>query len=178
MPVEIAKRDYSLMGSETKLAEERGLAGAQWYAAPIPRKRMKELMQRRNGPAIRHTLLWFSLLIITGGLGYYTWGTWWCVPAFMAYGVLYGSVSDSRWHECGHGTAFKTPWMNDVVYQIASFHGAAAAHAMALEPHAPSHRYHHCGARSGNRRSPPSRPLGYRPEILQLEERADESSEK
>ena len=37
------------------------------------------------------------------------------------YGVLYGSASDSRWHECGHGTAFKTPWMNDLVYQVASF---------------------------------------------------------
>ena len=67
-------------------------------------------MQRRNGqPAIRHTLLWFALLAITGGLGYYTWGTWWCVPCFMVFGVLYGSASDSRWHECGHGTAFKTP---------------------------------------------------------------------
>jgi fatty acid desaturase len=43
------------------------------------------------------------------------------VPAFAVYGVLYGSSSDSRWHECGHGTAFKTRWMNDVVYQIASF---------------------------------------------------------
>ena len=28
---------------------------------------------------------------------------------------------DSRWHECGHGTAFRTKWKNDVVYQIASF---------------------------------------------------------
>src|SRR5690606_30266746 len=37
------------------------------------------------------------------------------------YGVLYGSVSDSRWHECGHGTAFRTRWMNDVVYHLASF---------------------------------------------------------
>ena len=35
--------------------------------------------------------------------------------------MLYGSASDSRWHECGHGTAFRTGWMNDVVYQIASF---------------------------------------------------------
>lgn len=117
----IARRDYSLVGSETKLAEERGLASAQWYAAPIPRKRLKALMQRRDGPAIRDTLLWFSLLAITGTAAYLTWGTWWCVPAFAAYGVLYGSVSDSRWHECGHGTAFKTPWLNDVVYQIASF---------------------------------------------------------
>jgi fatty acid desaturase len=43
------------------------------------------------------------------------------VPFFIAYGVLYGSATDSRWHECGHGTAFKTRWMNDVVYQIACF---------------------------------------------------------
>ncbi len=39
----------------------------------------------------------------------------------MAYGVLYGSSGDSRWHECGHGTAFKTQWKNDVVYHIACF---------------------------------------------------------
>jgi fatty acid desaturase len=43
------------------------------------------------------------------------------VPFFAIYGVLYGSASDSRWHECGHGTAFKTRWMNDAVYAIASF---------------------------------------------------------
>jgi fatty acid desaturase len=35
--------------------------------------------------------------------------------------VLYGSASDSRWHECGHGTAFKTRWMNTVVYNLACF---------------------------------------------------------
>jgi len=35
--------------------------------------------------------------------------------------VLYGSSGDSRWHECGHGTAFKTQWMNRAVYQIACF---------------------------------------------------------
>ena len=39
----------------------------------------------------------------------------------MGYGVLYASTSDSRWHESGHGTAFKTDWMNDALYEIASF---------------------------------------------------------
>ena len=43
------------------------------------------------------------------------------MPFFFVYGVLYGSACDSRWHECGHGTAFKTRWMNDVIYEIASF---------------------------------------------------------
>jgi fatty acid desaturase len=115
------KRDYSLIGTEGVRAEERGLVSANWYACTVPRKRMKELMQRRDGPAIRDTVIWLAALGITGWLGYLTWGTWWTVPAFAAYGVLYGSASDSRWHECGHGTAFKTPWMNDVIYQLASF---------------------------------------------------------
>jgi fatty acid desaturase len=35
--------------------------------------------------------------------------------------VLYGSATDSRWHETGHGTAFRTSWLNDVLYQVASF---------------------------------------------------------
>ncbi|MEO8410911.1 MAG: fatty acid desaturase, partial [Propionivibrio sp.] len=37
------------------------------------------------------------------------------------YGVLYASASDSRWHEASHGTAFKTDWMNNALYEIASF---------------------------------------------------------
>ncbi|HTB84976.1 MAG TPA: fatty acid desaturase family protein [Candidatus Sulfotelmatobacter sp.] len=121
MSATISKRDYSLVGKDSKYAEEQGLASAQWYACPISRKRLKELMQRKDGPAIRDTLVWFALLGIFGWLGWHFWGTWWCVPAFIVYGVLYCSCSDSRWHECGHRTPFKTTWMNDVVYEMASF---------------------------------------------------------
>lgn len=121
MSMDILHRDYSLAGPNSKLAEERGLASAEWYRPAIPRKKLKELMQRRDGPAIRDTSIWFALLALTGAAGFFTWGTWWCIPIFSAYGVLYGSASDSRWHECGHRTAFKTPWMNDAVYQIACF---------------------------------------------------------
>jgi fatty acid desaturase len=116
-----AGRDYSLVGRDGQFALEKGLAGADWYRSAIPRKRLKELMQRRDGPAIRDTLLWFAALGVTGGLACYFWGSWWAVPFFAAYGGLYGSASDSRWHECGHGTAFRTRWMNDAVYQLACF---------------------------------------------------------
>ena len=114
-------RDYSLTGRDTHYAEEHHLVSAQWYQAPIPRKRLKELMQRRNGPAIRDTAIWFTAFLITAGLATLLWPSWWSVPFLLAYGVLYGSSSDSRWHECSHGTAFKTPWMNGAVYQIACF---------------------------------------------------------
>jgi fatty acid desaturase len=60
-------------------------------------------------------------MIAFAGLGIAFWGTWWAVPSFLAYGVLYGSSSDSRWHESGHGTAFKTRWIDEGLYQLASF---------------------------------------------------------
>lgn len=122
-PVEatVLRRDYSLTGPEHAIAEERGLESAEWYRSPVPRARMKQLVQRRDGPAIRDTLIWFALLGASGSMAFFAWGTWWAVPAFAVYGVLYGSVSDSRWHEAGHGTAFRTPWMNTWLYHIGSF---------------------------------------------------------
>src|SRR5688572_8642915 len=117
----VIARDYGLLGRDSKKAEEMGLASAQWYQCPMPRKRLKELMQRRDAPAIRDSLIWFASFLMSGGLAIYFWPTWAAPPFFLIYGVLYGSSSDSRWHECGHGTAFRTRWMNDVIYQIASF---------------------------------------------------------
>jgi fatty acid desaturase len=39
-------KDYSLSGLEGQRKVEAGLASARWYACPVPRKIMKELMQR------------------------------------------------------------------------------------------------------------------------------------
>ena len=71
--------------------------------------------------ALRDTAVWFGLILTFGVLGIVTWGSWWAVPVFAVYGMLYGGSSDSRWHESGHGTAFKTRWMADTLYQVASF---------------------------------------------------------
>lgn len=115
------RRDYSLFGPDAQRAVESGLAAAEWYHTDVPRKQMKELMQRSDAPAIRDTIIWLGLMAIFAAGGIYFWGSWWAVPFFLAYGVLYGSATDSRWHECGHGTAFKTQWMNRAVYQLACF---------------------------------------------------------
>lgn len=117
----MAKRDYSLVGADSAAAIASGLAAAEWYHSEVPRKAMKELMQRSDGPALRDTAIWLGLMIAFAGLGIYFSGSWWCAPFLLAYGVLYGSATDSRWHECGHGTAFKTQWMNKAVYQLACF---------------------------------------------------------
>jgi fatty acid desaturase len=115
------KTDYSLIGPNAQRAAEQGLVAAEWYHPDVPRKRMKALMRRSDGPALRDTALWVTLLIAFGVGGGVVWGTWLTVPFFIVYGVLYGSATDSRWHESGHGTAFRTSWLNDVLYQVASF---------------------------------------------------------
>ena len=56
---------------------------------------------------MRDTIIWAVGQILFAAGGIYYWGTWWCVPFWAAYGVLYGSACDRRWHECGHGTAFR-----------------------------------------------------------------------
>jgi fatty acid desaturase len=117
----MTKRDYSLLGPDGQRAVDTGLAAAEWYHSEVPRKVVKELMQRSDGPAIRNTLLYYGLMIVLAGIGIALWPSWWGAPFWLAYGVLYGSGSDSRWHEGGHGTAFKTPWMNNLVYKVASF---------------------------------------------------------
>ncbi|MGD0198239.1 MAG: fatty acid desaturase family protein [Solirubrobacteraceae bacterium] len=115
------RHDYSLIGPCAQAAAQEGLVAAEWYHTDVPRKRMKELMRRRDWPAARDTLIWFGLLAGFAFGAYWFWDSWWCAPFFLCYGVLYGSASDSRWHETGHGTAFRTSWVNDAIYQVASF---------------------------------------------------------
>jgi len=112
---------YILNEANAARAIEQGLAEAEWYTSPVPKEQMRQLLQRRNGPALRDTLIWFALLLGFGYAGFVLWGTWWCIIPFMCYGVLYGSTSDSRWHETSHGTAFKTDWMNNALYELSSF---------------------------------------------------------
>ena len=62
-------KDYSLTGANAARAVELGLAEADWYQCPVPRAEMRKLLERRDGPAVRDTLIWFGLII---GFGVWT----------------------------------------------------------------------------------------------------------
>ncbi|MFM0398174.1 fatty acid desaturase family protein [Paraburkholderia aspalathi] len=115
--------EYRLVGGAGERAQAAGLVNAQWYKCSVPRPVMKQLMQRSDARAIRDTLIWYAAIIASGVLAGFAWHvhSLWAIPAFFLYGTLYCSPADSRWHEAGHGTAFKTRWMNNVLYQAASF---------------------------------------------------------
>jgi fatty acid desaturase len=115
---------YGMVGPQAERAVLAGLAGAEWFHSEVPRRRLKELMRRSDGPAIRDTAIWLGLMLVAATAGCVLWTQghpWLAVPLFLVHGVLYGSAGDSRWHEAGHGTAFKTRWMDTAVYELASF---------------------------------------------------------
>jgi fatty acid desaturase len=113
--------EYRLTAAATERARTADLVNAEWYKPAVARPVLKSLMQRSDAAAVRDTILWYVLIAGSGVLAYFALGTVWAVPAFLLYGTLYCGPADSRWHECGHGTAFKTRWMNDALYQVASF---------------------------------------------------------
>ena len=112
---------YGLASPASDFAVAAGLTEVDWFRTSISRSRLRELMRRSDYPAIRDTAIWLGVGLAAAAGGVYFWGTWWCVPFFLVYGVLYGSASDSRWHETGHGTAFRSRWMDRFVQQIACF---------------------------------------------------------
>ena len=65
---------YSLQGGATDFAVEHGLSAADWYRTDIPRKRMKDLMRRSDAPAIRDTIIWLGLILLSGAGIIVTWG--------------------------------------------------------------------------------------------------------
>ncbi len=84
VPATPGKLDYSLTGVNAAIAVERGLAEAEWYQCPVPRETMRSLLQRRDGPAIRDTMLWFALILGSGFATYALWGTWWAILPYIA----------------------------------------------------------------------------------------------
>ena len=50
-------RDCGLLGRSAKDAEKKGLAAAKWYHSYISREDMKDLLQQRDLPVIRDTLI-------------------------------------------------------------------------------------------------------------------------
>jgi Na+-transporting NADH:ubiquinone oxidoreductase subunit F len=113
--------DYSLIGVNARAAVEKGLAEADWYQCPVPRETMRALLTRRDWPGIWNTVLWFSLIFAAAYATVRLWRSWWALLPYLIYAALYASTSDSRWHESGHGTAFRTDALNILLYEIASF---------------------------------------------------------
>lgn len=87
----------------------------------VSRKVLKELRVRSNGPGLFNLAVHIIALLVTGFLVYLSSGNLWLqIPAMLVYGTVI-VLSFAPLHECSHGTAFKTRWMNHALgYLIAT----------------------------------------------------------
>ena len=94
-----------------------GFVGVRGVIAP---RRLRELSRRSDVRGLLQAGSHVGAIALTTAALAYTWGTWWGVPVFLLHGMLINMLYAGE-HECYHGTAFKTPWLNDWVARLFGF---------------------------------------------------------
>ena len=114
-------RNYDLVKTAQTGGPTHGLVTPKWYQSHVDRQVMKQILVRQDARPLRDILTYYLLMIGAAVAAVSLMPSWLSVPFWLIYGVLYTSGSDARWHECGHGTAFKTKRLNQIVYHLACF---------------------------------------------------------
>jgi fatty acid desaturase len=97
------------------------MAPHKWKRIKIDAALLRQLTQREDRRPMRDMSIWLGLMVFFACVTIYLWGSWWAVLSLYAYAVLYSTGSQSREHETGHGTAFKTKAYNQFFFELASF---------------------------------------------------------
>ncbi|HEY6483356.1 MAG TPA: fatty acid desaturase [Steroidobacteraceae bacterium] len=90
-----------------------------WFTPQIDAMQLARLRRRSNWPGLAYFGTWLILCLASGTAVVAAMGSYWIAAAIVAHGVLL-SCSYAASHECSHGTAFRTRWLNEIVLWIAS----------------------------------------------------------
>ena len=126
------------MASQTPVQTVR----SAWWEPRIDRAELKRLMKRSDAPGLYFLGVWLVLIVATGWAIHASYGSWWLVPAVLAYGAVLGFAYAPS-HECAHGTAFRTRWLNEAVLWFSSFvWGESPTHRRFAHSHHHTHTWH------------------------------------
>jgi len=136
----------SLLKEEPPLSEltesiRRG-AAVTWYRSPLTTAQVKDLHRKSNLQGAFQTLGYLGILLMTGTLAYHSssaWPWWMTIVLILIHGTV-GSFLINAVHELGHGTVFKTRWLNTFFCHLLAFPGWIN-HEMFQASHTRHHRY-------------------------------------
>ncbi|MEM7292906.1 MAG: fatty acid desaturase [Pseudomonadota bacterium] len=86
----------------------------------LDRKTLKSLSRRSDTPGLWFLAKWVLSLLASGYLVYLAMDTLWVWPAMFAYGSIISLPAYSMSHETAHGTAFRTRWLNEMMFWFTS----------------------------------------------------------
>lgn len=124
------------------MKSERTSQSVDWYRSPVPKDLLKELHQRSDALGLLQSLGYLGTLLLTGTLAFYSVGHW-SIPVTIALIFLHGtcfSFQINAVHELGHGTVFRTRFLNGLFVRIFAFLGWINFE-MFEASHARHHRY-------------------------------------
>ena len=122
--------------------EERKCPVIDWYRSPLPPGALKSLHERSDALGAVQTLGHLGLLAAAGGAAVHSflhWPWWVTVACVFVYGMA-ASFLINAVHELGHGTVFRTRWLNGFFVPVFAFLGWIN-HEMFQASHARHHRY-------------------------------------
>ncbi len=123
------------------LAEVRKTLRVEWYRSPIPGARLRELSRRSDRQAWLQAGGHLALFILTAALVYHLWSLqFWgaFLIALFCHGTVTSFFTGVAPHELGHGTVFRTKWLNKVFLYLFSLIGW-----WDIYDYGSSHTYHH-----------------------------------
>lgn len=123
------------------LAEVRKTLRVEWYRSPIEREKLRELSKRSDLQGWMQAGGHLALFAGTGTLAYFCWSReiWiGLAVALFAHGTVGTFFAGVPPHELGHGTVFRTKWLNKFFMYLFSL-------LSWWDPfdYATSHTYHH-----------------------------------
>ncbi len=109
--------DATLKGGQVypPLSEIRNSLRIKWYRCPIATPRLRELLKRSDRKGLQQAGGHFGLWLLSGAGVFLCFanGQWWgLLPALWIHGAFACFFNGTSVHELGHGTVFKTPWLN------------------------------------------------------------------
>ena len=85
----------------------------------VDKKDRKRFTRRNDRMGLIYLGGHFAAMGVTGYLIYLSLGTVLVLPAMIVHGIVLACLF-APMHECSHGTAFRTRWLNEVVYWLVS----------------------------------------------------------
>jgi fatty acid desaturase len=87
--------------------------------AIVSKKDRKQLTRRNDWIGLSYLIGHCSAAGCTGALVYLTYGTALMAPVMLAHGLVLACLF-APMHECSHGTAFRSRWLNEAAYWFVS----------------------------------------------------------
>jgi len=123
------------------LDEVRKTLRVEWYRSPIPGAKLRELSRRSDRQAWFQAGGHLALFCLTAGLVFHfwtlqLWGAF--LLALFCHGTVTSFFSGIASHELGHGTVFRSKWLNKVFLYLFSLIGWFDTYDYNM-----SHTHHH-----------------------------------